>query len=204
MQETLKQTYRQLTPEERKIIEEYRRKEKERELEEEKQAEERGTYAYVITHIKEIREADDKRRAEEDLDSGTFYSEDGEYLVLRIWGENYIFDIEDENFINDIWNNGTLTPNKDLYLCVKKDGGIIEIHREMKIKEVEELAKKLNCKERDIHVHHISGEKSKYGKFENMRDNLVVLYKDDHAKRHGYGTWRAYQIARAKYKRLMV
>jgi len=41
---------------------------------------------------------------------------------------------------------------------------------------------------RDIHVHHKNENKP-----DNRRNNLEVLHKDDHAKRHSFDTWEKYQ-----------
>ena len=50
----------------------------------------------------------------------------------------------------------------------------------------------MRCSEKDIHVHHIN-----ISKFDNTMDNLEVLHKDEHAKRHGkFASWKQYQYWR--------
>ena len=75
-------------------------------------------------------------------------------------------------------------PGEDNYLCVKKGGEMIAIHRALKMEEVEKLAKDLKRPIEDIHVHHANGNK-----FDNTMNNLEPMSKDRHAKQHGANNW---------------
>lgn len=71
-------------------------------------------------------------------------------------------------------------------------------HRWIMDEEVERLAEELVSSKKDIHVHHKSGVYDKNGKYDNRLDNLEVLYKDNHAQRHGFDTWEEFQEWRTK------
>jgi len=61
---------------------------------------------------------------------------------------------------------------------------IKEFHRWFMRDEVKKLANELECSEKDIHVHH-KNEK----KWDNTLNNLEILHKDNHAKKHGFDIW---------------
>lgn len=137
-----------------------------------------------------------ERMKEENL---MFYgeSEDGEYIVLHVKGHDYLFDREGFKIVEELWKGKLLTTNDSGYLAVKDNetGETIDIHRQLKIKEVEEMAKVMKCPERDIEVHH------QCSKYQNTLDSLQVVHKDTHAAIHGC---RSMEELREKIRRGLI
>jgi len=141
--------------------------------------------------IKNIPEHLEKRKKEvEEYDFYGTFDEDSDVQTFMYWKNVYTLTTKGYLIFEKLWDSGTLTTNKDGYLCVKDNdrNKLIEIHRYLKLKEIEQLAKKLNCEDSDIHVHHINKDK-----FDNREENLEVLHKDHHAQRHGFLSWSEYQ-----------
>ena len=150
-------------------------------------------YTNLIKNLSKLREKDDKELEENDLFID--FDEEREEVYVLLWKKLYIFDRKGYKIFQDLWSKGVLTPNKGGYLCVKDKewNELIRIHNHLKREEIEKLSKKLNCPTKDIHVHHKSGVYDKNGKYDNRLNNLEVLHKDEHAKRHGKETWEKYQ-----------
>jgi hypothetical protein len=84
-----------------------------------------------------------------------------------------------------------ISVNKDGYLVSQKGKGKhqVSFHRFIKEDEIDDLAEKMGCPKRDIHVHH----KKPHIKLDNRESNLKVLHKDDHAREHGFDSWEEFQ-----------
>ena len=138
----------------------------------------------LLKALPELKEAENKEL--EDYDLFIDYNEEREEVYLMLWKIVYIFDQKGYRIFQELWRKGCLKPNKDDYLSVKDKewNELLSVHRYLKINEVEELAKKIGCPIKDVHVHHSDGHKEN-----NCLKNLEPLYKDDHAKRHGFDTW---------------
>jgi len=145
------------------------------------------TFYKLLKDAPKIAEARQKELEENDL--FVDYDEEREDVYVMLWRIPFIFDQKGYRIFEELWNKGVLTP-KDNYLYVKgsdwKD--LIPVHRYLKIKEVEELSKKLDCLIQDIHVHHRNKDPGN-----NRLSNLEVLHKDEHAKRHGFNDWELLQ-----------
>ncbi len=122
------------------------------------------------------------------------FDEEREDVYILLWKKLYIFNHDGYRILDELWNKGMLFLDKEGYLSVKDDGwkDLIHVHRYLKLNEVKELAKKLNCDDRDVHVHHKDIDNSD-NKQDNRFKNLEVLHKDHHAQRHGFNTWEQYQ-----------
>ena len=133
-----------------------------------------------------------KKEAEEN-DLVIDFDEERDEVFILLWKRLYIFDHKGYEILDELWTKGILMLNKAGYLCVKDEWkDLVPIHNHLKRKEVEELAKKLNCETKDIHVHHKSITNPD-NKCDNRLENLEVLHKDHHAQRLGYPTWEKYQ-----------
>lgn len=156
----------------------------------------KGDLDKFLKNLPKIKE--DKKRGEEETkkqekkdDLIIDYNEERKEVYVMLWGTTYIFDQEGYKIFEKLWDKGVLKSNKSNYLCVKDDwNDLVPIHRYLKMKEVEELAKELNCLTKNVHVHHIKGLEN------NQLNNLEVLEMDKHAQRHGYTTWKLFQIWR--------
>jgi len=125
----------------------------------------------------------------EDNDLFIDFDEEREEVYVVLWKKVYIFDRKGYSLLNELWKDDRLLfPNKDGYLCVKDEWNeLIPVHDYLKKQEREELAKKLNCPIKEVHVNHING----LG--DNRLDKLEVLHKDEHARRHNFASWERMQ-----------
>ena len=125
------------------------------------------------------------------------FNEERDDVYVLFLEKLYIFDQKGYRIFEELWDKGLLKPDKNNYLCVKDNdwGDLMSVHRYLKIKEIEELAKKLGVEEKEIHIHHKDKEKEN-----NRLTNLEVLYKDAHARKHGFDTWKEYQEWRKRNK----
>lgn len=112
--------------------------------------------------------------------------------ILNIKGRDYVFDKDTKVIYEKWWENDddlVIITNKEGYLISKNKRGYNKgFHNFLMDKEIEELAEERGCSKADIHVHHINGNPS-----DNRMKNLKVLYKDDHAREHGFDSWKDFQ-----------
>ena len=150
------------------------------------------TFDKLLAKIPEV--AEKKKKEIEENDLNIDFDEDRKEVYVSLWKIVYIFDQEGYRNFEKLWRKGVLTINKNNYLCVKDDwNDLIPIHRHFKLEEVEKLSKQLKCEIKDIHVHHINKKKE-----DNQLNNLEVLHKDEHAKRHGVNAWEQLIAIRMK------
>jgi len=145
------------------------------------------TFNNILKNFPLMKAKDKKEEEENDLFWD--FDEEREEVYIILWKQVYIFDKKGYALFEKLWSKGCLKPDKIGYLCVKDEwGDLIPVHNHLKREEVERLSKELNCSTQDIHVHHIDKVKGN-----NSLNNLEVLHKDKHAKRHGFDTWEEYQ-----------
>lgn len=140
---------------------------------------------FIQEFRKRIKEEEEYKK---ELEKPFNITRDGKYLVARINNEPWIFDkINFEEIVPNLMSGKIIARDGYLYF----EG--MRIHSWIKYKERIVLKEKLNCDIDDIHVHHINK-----AKWDNRLNNLEVLQKDEHAKRHGFDTWRELQEDRKK------
>jgi hypothetical protein len=120
---------------------------------------------------------------EKEIDGHKVYFDKDGYEIFKKWWE-----IDDKLKI---------LVNKKGYLVSQKGKNKYKtsFHRFLKEKEVEEMAEEIECSKRDIHVHHKNSNR-----LDNKESNLMVLHKEDHAKEHGFNSWKDFQRYRNSHK----
>jgi len=117
---------------------------------------------------------------------------DPDKISKEIDGKRFYFDRDGLTIFENWWETDDeleIFVDRNCYLMSKNKNGYIQgFHRFLKNKEVEELAQELDCNINDIHVHHKNEDPS-----DNREKNLEVLHRDEHAKRHGFNTWKEFQ-----------
>ena len=109
-----------------------------------------------------------------------YFDKDG-YKIYENWWE-----VDDEYKVS-VDKKGYLVAQKG------KSNYKIQFARYLKKDEIEDMAGEMGCSKRDIHVHHKNSIK-----LDNREVNLEVLYKEEHAKRHGFNNWKEFQIYRKR------
>lgn len=148
----------------------------------------KNTFNKLLKNLPEIKKEQEKALERDGL--AIDFNEDREEVYILLWEIVFVFDQEGYAILDKIWRgpNPIIPKNNYLYVKDKEWGELIPVHRYLKLDEVEELSKKMGFDIKDIHVHHIDKDKQN-----NFLNNLEVLHKDDHAKRHGFDTWEEYQ-----------
>ena len=105
-------------------------------------------------------------------------------------GVEFVFDKGGYKIYNSWWkeDDDVKVYVKDNYLMGKEGNKIQSFHRFLLDKEVESYSEDYNYNISDVHVHHRN-----FDRHDNRESNLEILYKDEHANRHGYDTWEEYQ-----------